>query len=123
MQKYVYGAATNTGTEAGPVTTESFFLIDKETGLPVRSTISSQSTSGGNVQGIKGGRLLTQMRDLRTTPDPNIFDVPTDFQKIDPEQVKAQATLIFNAAAAVIGQLINQAQSTPAANNSPAANR
>jgi hypothetical protein len=123
MHKYVYGAATNTGTEAGTVTTESFFLIDKETGLPVRSTISSQSTSGGNVQGIKGGRLLTQMRDLRTTPDPNIFDVPTDFQKIDPEQVKAQATLIFNAAAAVIGQLINQAQSTPAANNSPAANR
>jgi hypothetical protein len=125
MQKYVYGAATNTGTEAGTVTTESFFLVDKETGLPVRSTISSQSTSGGNVQGIRGGRLLTQMRDLRTTPDPNIFDVPTDFQKIDPEQVKAQATLIFNAAAAVIGQFINQAQSTPApaANNSPAANR
>lgn len=125
VQKYVYGSATNTGTQAGTVTTESFFLIDKETGLPLRSTTSSQSTSGGNVQGVKGLRLVTEMTDLKTTPDANIFDVPTDYQKIDPEQVKAQATLIFNAAAAVIGQLMNQAQATPApaADNSPAANR
>ena len=125
VQKYVYGAATNTGTQAGTVTTESYFLIDKETGLPLRSTTSSQSTSGGNVQGVQGIRLVTEMRDLKTTPDPNIFDVPTDYQKIDPEQVKAQANLIFNAAAAIIGQLMNQANAAPSptATMSPAANR
>lgn len=128
VQKYVYGSAANTGTQAGTVETESYFLIDKETGLPLRSETVSQSTSGGNVQGVKGVRLLTEMSDLKPTPDANVFNVPTDFQKIDPEQVKAQANLIFNAAAAVIGQLINQAQApkvspTPAANTSPAANR
>jgi hypothetical protein len=124
VQKYVYGAATNTGTQAGTVTTESYFLIDKETGLPLLSTTSSQSTSGGNVQGLQGIRLVTQMKDLKLTPDANIFDVPTEYQKIDPEQVKAQANLVFNAAAAVIGQLINQANAapSPAANMSPAAN-
>ena len=125
VQKYIYGSSANTGTQAGTVATESYFLIDKETGLPIRSETFSQSTSGGNVQGVKGVRLLTEMKDIRPQPDPNIFNVPTDFQKIDPEQVKAQANLIFNAAAAVIGQLINQANAapTPAETASPAANR
>jgi hypothetical protein len=125
VQKYVYGAETNTATQAGTVSTESYFLIDKETGLPLRSTTSSQSTSGGTVQGVQGIRLVTEMKDLKTTPDANIFDVPTDYQKIDPEQVKAQANLIFNAAAAVIGQLMNQASAAPSptATKSPAANR
>jgi len=113
VQKYVYGSAANTGTQAGTVATESYFLIDKETGLPVRSETVSQSTSGGNVQGVKGVRLLTEMTDIRPQPDPNIFNIPAEFQKIDPEQVRAQANLIFNAAAAVIGQLINQANATP----------
>ena len=125
VQKYTYGTATNTGTQAGTVATESYFLIDKETNLPIRSEIVSQSTSGGNVQGVKGARLLTEMTDVRPQPDPNLFNVPTDFQKIDPAQVKAQANLLFNAAAAVIGQLINQANATPTpmATMSPAANR
>ena len=125
VQKYIYGAAANTNTQAGTVATESYFLIDKETGLPVRSETVSQSTSGGHVQGVKGLRVVTEMKDITSQPDPNIFNVPTDFQKIDPEQVKAQANLIFNAAAAVIGQLINQAQAspTPAVTPSPTANR
>lgn len=124
VQKYTYGTATNTGTQAGTVATESYFLIDKETNLPIRSEIVSQSTSGGNVQGVKGARLLTEMTDVRPQPDPNLFNVPTDFQKIDPEQVKAQATLLFNAAAAIIGQMVNQANQapTPMATMSPASN-
>ena len=109
-KRSIYGTQTNTGTQAGTVATESYFLIDKETNLPMRSEIVSQSTSGGNVQGVKGARLLTEMTDVRPQPDPNLFNIPTDFQKIDPEQVKAQANLIFNTAAAVIGQLINQAK-------------
>lgn len=124
IQKYTYGTATNTGTQAGTVATESYFLIDKETNLPIRSEIVSQSTSGGNVQGVKGARLLTEMTDVRPQPDPNLFNVPTDFQKIDPEQVKAQANLLFNAAAAIIGQMVNQANQapTPVATMSPASN-
>lgn len=111
--KYTYQAAANTGTQAGTVATESYFLIDKETGLPVRSEIVSQSTSGGNVQGVKGLRLLTEMSEIKPVPDRSLFDVPTDYQKIDPEQVKAQANLIFQAAAAVIRQMLNQAEAPP----------
>jgi hypothetical protein len=123
--RYTYQTATNTGTQAGTVATESYFLIDKETNLPVRSEIVSQSSSGGNVQGIKGLRLVTEMSDIITTPDPNLFTLPTDYQKIDPEQVKAQANLLFNAAAAIIGQMINQtnASPAPASTGTPAANR
>ena len=108
--KYAYSGTTNTGTQAGTVGTESFILVDKETGLPVRSETVSQSQSGGNVQGVNGLRMVTEMTDIKTTPDASIFTLPSDFQKIDSEQVKAQATLIFNTAAAIVGQFIKQAQ-------------
>ena len=123
--KYTYGNTTNTGTQAGTVATESYFLIDKETNLPVRSEVVSQSASGGNVQGVKGVRLLTEMTDIKPTPDASLFNVPTDFAKIDPEQVKAQTQILFNAAAAVIGQMINQnkVSPTPATNSSPMGNQ
>lgn len=111
--KYAYSGAANTQTQAGTVGTESYILVDKETGLPVHTETVSQSQSGGNVQGYSGLRILTEMTDIKTTPDAEIFAVPSEFQKIDPEQVKAQATLIFNAIGAVIGQLINQPQSSP----------
>ncbi len=111
--KYAYSGAANTQTQAGTVATESFVLVDKETGLPVRSETVSQSQSGGNVQGIKGARIVTEMTDIKTAPDPSLFTVPSEFQKVDPEQVKAQANLIFNAVGAVIGQLVQQAQAPP----------
>ncbi|HKX84480.1 MAG TPA: hypothetical protein VJL58_09685 [Pyrinomonadaceae bacterium] len=108
--KYAYSGTANTQTQAGTVATDSFVLVDKETGLPVRTETISQSQSGGNVQGVSGVKIVTEMTDINTTPDANIFLLPSDFQKIDPEQVKAQMTLIFNAVGAVIGQLINQPQ-------------
>lgn len=111
--RYTYRNAMNTNSQAGTVATDSYFLIDKETGLPVRSETVSQSATGGNVQGINGLRLVTEMTDIRSQPDPNLFNVPTDFQKIDPEQVKAQANILFQAAAAIIGQLVNQSKITP----------
>lgn len=123
--RYTYSRQMNTNTQAGTLETDSYFLIDKETGLPVRSETVSQSASGGNVQGVSGLRLVTEMTDIRTDPDPNMFNIPPDFQKIDPEQVKTQANILFQAAAAVIGQLINQAKvsPTPTASLTPPANR
>ena len=125
--RYTYNRATNTNSQVGTVATDSYFLIDKETGLPVRSETVSQSATGGNVQGVSGLRLVTEMTDIRSEPDPNVFNVPTEFQRIDPEQVKAQANILFQAAAAVIGQMINQAKvsptPTPAATATPAANQ
>ncbi len=116
--KYVYSAAANTATQAGTVATESYILVDKETSLPIRSETISQSQSGGNVQGFKGLRVLTEMTDIKTTPDANMFTLPTDYQKIDSEQVKAQATAIFQVVGQVLAQMMQQA--APPANSANA---
>ena len=109
--KYVYSGAANTATQAGTVATESYILVDKETGLPVRSETVSQSQTGGNVQGYKGLRVLTEMTDIKTTPDASIFTLPTDYQKIDSEQVRAQVTAIFQVVGQLIAQMVQQQSS------------
>lgn len=119
--KYSYSGTANTQSQAGTVATDSFVLVDKETGLPVRTETVSQSQSGGNLQGVSGVKIVTEMTDITTTPNASIFTLPPDYQKIDPEQIKAQATLIFNAVGAVIGQLINQSSARPTTTVSPAA--
>jgi hypothetical protein len=114
--KYTYNATANTQTQAGNVETQSYFLVDKETGLPLRSETVSASQNGQNVQGYKGLRLVTEMSDIQMSPAEAMFEVPAGFSKIDPEQVRAQANAIFSAASAIIGQMINQAK--PAASPS-----
>ncbi|MEO8647813.1 MAG: hypothetical protein ABI539_01470 [Acidobacteriota bacterium] len=120
VAKYAYGATAETGTQAGTVATEAFILIDKETGLPLRTETVSQSQSGGNVQGYKGIKLVTEMTDLKSVPEANIFALPTDFEKIDSEKVKAQVELIFNAVGALIGHAMNQPANQPASQSTPA---
>lgn len=117
--KYAYSAAANTQTQAGTVATESHVLVDKETGLPVRSETVSQSQSGGNVQGYKGLRIVTEMTDIETTPDATKFTLPTDYQKIDAEQVKAQATAVFQLVGQILGQMMQQSAQPPAVTTSP----
>jgi len=112
--KYRYASTTNTQTQAGQVGTESFILVDSETGLPLRSETVSQSTTGGNVQGYKGVRIVTVMSDIQLQPDQNQFTLPADYSKIDAEQVKAQANLIFSAVAALVGQAMQQQSPQPA---------
>lgn len=114
--KYRYGSVANTQSQAGQVATESFFLIDKETGLPLHSETVSQ-TQNSNVQGYKGLRIVTEMSDIKGEVTPDLFNVPTEYQKIDAEQVKSQAQLIFNA----VGLLLNQALNS-ANNNNPNTN-
>jgi hypothetical protein len=116
--KYAYAAVANTNTAAGTVATDSYMLIDKETGLPLRTETVSQSQSGANVQGVSGARIVTEMTEISTTPDASMFNLPTDYQKIDPETVRANVSLVFSAVAAVIGQAMNQAR--PAANTNSA---
>ena len=108
--KYRYASVANTGTQAGQVGTESFLIVDGETGLPLRSETMSQSQTGGNVQGYKGLRIVTEMSDINLDPDPAQFSLPADYAKIDSEQVKAQVNLIFNAVATLVGQAIQQGQ-------------
>jgi hypothetical protein len=112
--KYRYGATANTGTQAGQVNTESFVYVDKETSLPLRSETVSQS-QGGNVQGVSGIRVGTEMTNITTTVDASLFAEPTDYKKVAPEEVKQQVNLVFNAAAAIAGQLMRSAQPTTTA--------
>jgi hypothetical protein len=117
VTKYAYNAAADTQTDAGKVSTESTLLVDKETGLPLRAELASQSASG-TVQGYKGLRILTEMTDINPTPEASLLEVPPGFAKIDPETVKAQANLIFSAAAAIIGQMVTSG-SSPSPSASP----
>lgn len=105
--KYRYGAATDTKSQAGTVQTESVVLVDKETGLPLRSA-TDVASQNGSVQGMKNLSLVTEMSNIKTTVDASLFNEPTDFKKVAPEEVKAQINLIFNAAAALLGQVMNQ---------------
>ena len=118
VTKYRYGSVANTQSQAGQVATESFLIVDKETGLPLRSETVAQSQSGGNVQGYSGMRVITEMSDIKTTVDPAVFAAPTEFQKVEADQVRSQANLIFNVVGQLIGQMMNQQKpaSTPAAN-------
>jgi hypothetical protein len=108
--KYRYAAVTNTQTQAGQVQTESFFLIDKETGLPLHSETVSQSQNG-NVQGYQGLRFVTEMSNIKTETTPDLFAAPpADYQKIDSAQVKSQVELIFNAVGLLLKNTLNSAQ-------------
>lgn len=108
--RYAYGAVTDTQSRAGQVATESFLIVDKATGLPLRSEIVSQSQSGGNVQGYSGVRVITEITEIQTQTSPEDFNQPTEFQKIESEQVRGQVDIIFNALAGMLTQMLNQAQ-------------
>lgn len=119
--KYRYAKTANTNTQAGAVNTETFIYVDKETGLPLRTELFAEAT--GNVQGMKGGRIVAEMRDITTTIDPAWFDVPAGFSKVPPEQVKQQINALTNMAGALVKSLLSNAaaQPAPAATASPAA--
>ena len=117
--KYTYAGTANTQTQAGKVDTQSYLLVDKETGLPLHSETISETENGSNVQGYRGVKLVTEMSDIKTTADPSMFNVPAGFAKIDPEQVKATANAIFSAVSVIVEQALKQAQPTVAMSPSP----
>jgi hypothetical protein len=111
-EKYRYANTTNTTTAAGQVNTEAFFYVDKETGLPLRADISSEAT--GEVHGVKGARIVAEMRDISTNVDDSLFEVPPGMNKVAPEQVRAQIDAFTNTVAALIKVLINNMNSASA---------
>ena len=118
--KYRYGAVTDTKSQAGQVATESYFLVDKDTGLPLRSETVSQSTSGNNVQGIQGLRVVTETSNIQTNAPAELFAEPTDYRKATPEEVKNQVNAIFGIASAALGQLLRTNAPPQQPGNSPA---
>jgi hypothetical protein len=123
--KYQYGSTTNTNSNAGQIATQSFLYVDKATGLPLHSETVSQSTSGQNVQGFTGVRVITDITDISTTATADMFMEPTGMQKVESEQLRAQINMIFNAIGSMLAQMMNQPQSaaTPAASPSATATR
>ncbi len=118
--KYRYGAVANTQSQAGQVQTESFLLVDKATGLPLRSETVSQSQSGANVQGYSGVRIVTEISDVQTDPPDSLFTEPTNLQKVESEQIRAQVNMIFNAMGAILAQMINRMQPAASPTATPA---
>lgn len=118
-EKYRYATTTNTSTSAGQVNTEAFVFVDKETGLPLRSELYTEAT--GNVQGVKGAKIVAEMRDVSTTVDESLFQVPAGLNKVPPEQVRAQIDSITNTVAAVIKALLSNMTPPPSTGASPAA--
>jgi hypothetical protein len=109
-QKYRYARTSNTGTSAGQVSTESFIFIDKDTGLPLRAELFSEAT--GNVQGVKGAKIVAEMRDINTNVDPTFFEVPAGLNKVPEAQVRAQVDAVANTVAAVLRTLLTNMNTT-----------
>jgi hypothetical protein len=118
--KYRYATTTNTSTSAGEVKSEAFFYIDKDTGLPLRAQLSSEAS--GSVRGVKGARIVAEMRDISTNVDESLFQVPAGLNKVPPEQVRAQIDAFSNTVAALVRALLsnmNTAATTTSASPTP----
>ena len=120
VTKYRYNTVADTQTKAGQVATDSFLLVDTETGLPLRSETVSQSQSGGNVQGYNGIRIITEISDIKTETPTELFAEPTAFQKVESEQVRSQVNVIFNSLAVLLSQMMKQGQPSNVPMASPA---
>jgi hypothetical protein len=114
--KYRYANTTNTSTSAGQVNTEAFVYVDKETGLPLRSELYTEAS--GNVQGVKGAKIVAEMRDITTTAvDPTLFQVPAGLNKVPPEQVRAQIDAFTGTVAALVKALLSNMAPQGASNS------
>ena len=119
--KYRYRRVSNTNTQAGTVNTEAFFFVDKETGLPLRSELYTEAS--GDVQGVKGAKVVAEMRNISTIVDPSLFEVPLDYKKVPPEQVRQQINALTNAAMSLLRALMSNAATSsgsPAVSPTPA---
>ena len=109
--KYRYARTAQTQTSAGEVKTESFVYVDKDTGLPLRAELFGEAS--GNVQGVKGAKIVAEMRDIQTNPDPGLFEIPAGMNKVPEAQVRAQVNAVTNTVAAVLRTLLMNMNTAP----------
>lgn len=109
--KYRYARTAQTSTTAGEVRTESFIYVDKDTGLPLRAELFSEAS--GNVQGVKGAKVVAEMRDISTNVEPSLFEVPAGLNKVPEAQVRAQVDAVANTIAAVLQTVLRNMNTTP----------
>lgn len=111
--KYTFNAIANTQTKAGEIETDSYVLVDKETNLPILS-VTDMASASGQVQGVSGLKVITDISNIKTEVDKTLFEEPKDLNKVDAEVVKGQAKAFFDMAQLVLGQLLRAGQ--PASN-------
>jgi hypothetical protein len=116
--KYRATGGTQTQTTAGQVKGETFIYVDKATGLPLRIEGFGQST--GNVQGITGGNLVIETRDLKTDVNPTDFEIPQGYKQLTPEEVKQTVAQLGQLLQGVMA-FINAQQAATAPTASPTA--
>lgn len=119
--KYKFAGSKPSGTAAGEVSAESFVYVDKETGLPVRSETLGQGT--GQVKGMNGIKLITEMSEIQTTVDPTLFQLPTGLKQISTAEIKQKVQAAAQVALMLLAQLKSNTTTAPppAANASPTA--
>ncbi|HEU4506645.1 MAG TPA: hypothetical protein VFR78_00305 [Pyrinomonadaceae bacterium] len=115
--KYRYARTAQTQTSAGQVETESFVYVDKETGLPLRAELYTEAS--GDVQGVKGAKVVAELRDITTTLPPNFFEIPEGMNKVSEAQVRQQVNAVTNAVAAVLRTLLTNMNTAPPPSASP----
>ncbi len=103
-EKYHYTGSTQTNTQAGTVTSEINIFIDKTTGLPLHAELFSEAT--GNVEGVRGARLVVEMRDIQTSTDPALFQPPQGYTKVEAQQVRQQVDALTGTVAAIVKALL-----------------
>ena len=108
--KYRASGGTQTQTSAGQVKGETFIYVDKETGLPLRIEGFGQST--GNVQGVTGGNVVIETRDLKTDVNPTDFEIPQGYKQLTPEEVRAQVAQLGQLLQGVMAFINAQAAAT-----------
>jgi hypothetical protein len=118
-EKYRYATTSNTNTQAGQVSTHAFVYVDKETGLPLRSELFAETS--GDVKGVKGAHIVAEFRDISTTVDPTLFEVPAGMTKVTPEQVRQQIDALTSTVGAVLKAMLSNMQSPNPATPPPAA--
>src|SRR2546428_1031533 len=118
-EKYRYSASANTNTQVGEVKAEAYVYVDKETGLPLRSELLAESS--GNVKGVKAARVVAEMRDINTSVEASLFELPAGYAAVPPEKVRQQIDALTSAVAAILKAMMNagNASPTPPSSTSP----
>ena len=104
--KYRVAGQAQTQTTAGQVRGETFIYVDKETGLPLRIEGFGQST--GNVQGVTGGNIVIETRDLKTEANPADFEIPQGYRQLSPEEVRQQVAQLAQLVQGVLAFINSQ---------------
>ena len=83
--------------------------------------VRSCSPKQRDVKGVKGAHIVAEFRDISTTVDDSLFEIPAGMNKVSPEQVRQQINAVTSTLAAVAKAMMSNMQgSAPSTSASPA---